>query len=375
MHSTHDLDDAPPRTAHLLVPIASFLWLAGCGYSWLASGARHTEGGFQASVLFVAAGAPAFVAALVMFVLLAFRLVRGREASPFGILFSIGAMAGGLLMNSLFFNMWLDRAYPTFFAHGRRLHNGKKLLAPASAPGDGWIARDDFAGELPVPEAHRDGLAAQWRDNAAKEHASIAAFAHLTLDLSVVGAPARLVLAAQRAAADECRHAQLAYTIAARMDGRNESPTPFPGALARRTLAPVRDVALAQIAVDALADGALNEGLAARILARLVKDAATPELAIKLSEIATDEARHAKDSWDVIEWCAAEGGDVVARALLRAAAAMPMHLGSPLPVAARLGAWSPWGVQGATLEVTEYAVVRRLAQRRLQTLLVGQRAA
>jgi hypothetical protein len=354
----------------------SFFWLFGCGVGWGLSGARHKPDGFTTSVLWgVVLGAPAMVAALVTFAKLTMRLVRGRETSPLGLLMSTGALGGGLLTHWMVFDLWMQQLYPHYFAHGRRLHRGGQILAPRSAPGNGWLGSAVDREGLHVPEAMRDGIAAQWRENAAKEHASIAAFAHLTLDLMAVGAPARLVKAAQEAAGDECRHAEQAYAIAARMDGRAESPAPFPDAFARRPLCAKREIALAQIAVDALLDGALNEGIASRILARLSRHAATRELCETLSAIASDEARHAKDSWDVVEWCLEAGGVTVARALEDARVAMPQHLGSPLPEAARDGAWTPWGVQGVALEVAEYAVVRRGAQRRLGELLMTRMVA
>jgi len=344
--------------------------------AWIESGAHHEPNGFHASVfLGVLLGAPAFVAALATLIHLSMRLVRGRGTSPLGILFSIGALLGGVCTHWVVFEMWLDRVYPHYFAHGRRLHRGREILAPRSLVGTGWLRESFLREPLTIPDDAREGLAAQWRENASKEHASIAAFAHLTLDLMAVGAPAQLVKAAQEAASDECRHAELAYSIAASIDGRLESPAPFPDAFARRALSPKRDIALAQIAVDALADGALNEGIAARILARLSKRAETRELRELVTAIAADEARHAKGSWDVVAWCLAEGGITVARALEEARITMPERLGSPLPEAARDGSWSRWGVQGVALEVTEYALVRRNAQQRLDALLTARRAA
>jgi len=310
---------------------------------------------------------------MVTFFSLVIRLIRGKASSWDGLLFSSGAIFGGLIMDLMVWDLYVARVYPSFFAHGRRLHHKAKILAARAQPGAGWIGSQAF--ELGVASSERDGIAAQWRGNGSKEHASIAAFAHLTLDLVALGAPAALVGAAQRAALDEVRHAETCYGIARSIDGREESPAPFPEAQVRRTLASARPVALAQLAVDALADGALNEGIAARILARLTKRAGTRDLSLMLAQMAADEARHARDSWDIIEWCLAEGGEVVRRALTRAKESMPEHLGSPLPAPAREGAWETWGVQGVALEIVEYTVVRRQAQRRLEALLDAREAA
>lgn len=359
-----------------LVAPAAFLWLLFCGIGWIDSGARHTptDAGFAVSVKWgLLAGAPAFIAAVVVFCWQVARLIRGTGASWSALVFSAGAIFGGLVMDLMVWDLYLSRLYPPAFAHGRRLHHHAKLLAARACRGAGWVSAR--VPVLDVSAGDRAAIAAQWRENGSKEHASIAAFAHLTIDLMAVGAPATLVAAAQRASLDEVHHATACYGVARKLDGQDESPAPFPQAQTRRTLAVHRPIALAQIAVDALADGALNEGIASRILARLSRRASTPELARALAQMATDEARHARDSWDVIEWCLASGGDVVRRALVRARDTMPEELGSPLPPAARGGGWEAWGIQGVALEVSEYAVVRRHAQRRLDALLGTHEAA
>lgn len=355
----------------LAMAAGAFVWVFACGVVWIASGTAHQPGGLLPSVLigFLAA-LPAFLFTLWLFFSGARRMLRGQPTS-FGVMFfSAGTIGGALLMDLMLWSAALDRLYPTYFAHGRRLHHEGNLLAPKAVPGFGWAdtGEPSFA-KRDIPNDLRAGLAAQWRENASKEHASIAAFAQLTLDLMSVGAPARLIHSAQRASLDEVRHAEMAYGVAREIDGQDIGPAPFPEAHTRRELSAIRQVALAQIAVDALADGALNEGMAARLLGRLAKCGGSPELRRILSATAVDEARHARDSWDVIEWCLSEGGALVHRALSRAAETMPLALGSPLPDGARGGEWREWGIQGVDLEETEYASVRRMAQRRLTALL------
>jgi hypothetical protein len=51
----------------------------------------------------------------------------------------------------------------------------------------------------------RARLAAQWATDGAAEHASIASFARVTLQLMALGAPAGLLADTQRGAADEVR--------------------------------------------------------------------------------------------------------------------------------------------------------------------------
>jgi hypothetical protein len=364
-----------------IVAGVSFVWVFLSGCCWIASGAHNSPDGFYQELLwgfFVAL--PGFLAAIVTVLRIATRLRRGKPSSIGALLVSIATLGGGLLMDIVVWGLVLDRLYPSQFAHGRRLHRRGRILAPRSTAGRGWIAKDDRLDAIALPLAldlpaeERRDLAAQWRENGSKEHASIAAFAQLTLDLLSVGAPASLVLATQRATADEVRHAELCYAVARAIDGRDESPAPFPEAHTRRELSPVRSIALSRIAVDALADGALNEGIAARLLARLGTSSASPALRAILLAMAEDEARHARDSWDLVAWCLEEGGTVAHAALTQAGETMPDTLGSPLPVAARLGAWAGWGVQSVAMEVAEYRLVRRHAERRLAALLRSSRS-
>lgn len=355
--------------------ILAFGWVFACGFVWVSSGVRHLpEGAFTKSfaIGFLAA-APAAALALVLFFRLCVALVRGQPLS-FTKLLALGASGGAVfgaaMMDLVLWSMFLDRVYPSFFAHGRRLHRRGELLAPRTSEGTAWLGGGLELRE--VPDDVRAGVAAQWRENAGKEHASVAAFAQLSLDLVALGAPPSLVAASHEDALDEVRHAEACYGVACALDGLARGPAPFPEARAHRPLPRLRDAALASVAVDALADGALNEGIASRLLARLASRAASSELASLLRGMAADEARHASHSWEVIAWCLAEGGPLVRAALVRAGEEMPASLGSPLPEAAREGAWERWGVQGVALEVAEYAVVRRLAQKKLASLLARE---
>ncbi len=79
--------------------------------------------------------------------------------------------------------------------------------------------RDDWSSD-PIDRAvaeamkhtaeEREALADRWTRDATYEHASIASFARVTLDLLALGAPAALVSGAQRAGLDEVEHARIA---------------------------------------------------------------------------------------------------------------------------------------------------------------------
>lgn len=285
---------------------------------------------------------------------------------PHGFALAAAALPVGLLGWVGAFLVHTAAYVPSYM--GRRHRKGKKLLAPAIEPGASWAGAEPTA--LAVPDEARAALAAEWRDNGRKEHASVAAFAQLTLDLLAVGAPPELVAAAQSDALDEVRHAGMCFALARDIDGRAFSPAPFPDARARKLLFTAsRSVALTQIAIDALADGVLNEGIASRLLAQLARRCELPAMAPVLRVMAADESRHAAHSWDIVAWCLESGGTVVASALRGAVNGMPKEVCSALPEGARDGAWERWGVHGVVMEAEAFAKTREAARTKLAALL------
>lgn len=274
----------------------------------------------------------------------------------------------------------LSLLYPPVNMHGRRLRRLRKVLAARTRPGpwcDGarpsaTLRRDGFA-RTPTPALQLDAphdlcprLAAAWREAACKEHAAIAAFSQLSLDLIAVGAPPYLLELTQRDAHDEIRHTEVCFAIAHAFDGEQHAPAPFPAARARHPLAlRSRRLALLQIALDSWSDGVVNEGMSAGVLAALAGRCDAPALASALRAMAVDEARHASHSWCVVEWCAAEGDAWVRRTLLAAAHALPARMEAELDDAAASGAWERWGLQGKRLEREVFERVRVNALRKL----------
>jgi hypothetical protein len=258
------------------------------------------------------------------------------------------------------------------FARGRQIRSLGRVLLPPVEDSDAWT---HLFSSLDVPADVRNALAARWRWNGQTEHASVAAFAQLTLDLMALGAPPALIHAANRDAKDEIRHTELCFSLARAIDGREASPGPFPQAQRSRVLPQVRTLALARLAVDSLIDGALHEGLSARIVARLARQCPEPTIRAVLSEIAADEGRHAAHGWDVVEWCLAEGGEAVASALRGAITALPLKVQTDLPEPARFGAWERWGIHGTAMEAEEHALARESIVRRVEKLTATKRAA
>jgi len=191
--------------------------------------------------------------------------------------------------------------------------------------------------------------------------------------LMSLGAPPELMAAAQQDALDEIRHTELCFSIARALDGAAESPGPFPEAKRAGGLPGPRSLALVALAVDSLVDGALHEGVSARVVARLVKRCEVPAVREALKEIAADEGRHAAHGWDVVLWCVAEGGPAVVAAVVGAVRGLPQAIHSDLPLAARDGGWERYGIPGHPLENEEYGKGRADLVRRVTALAAADR--
>jgi hypothetical protein len=259
------------------------------------------------------------------------------------------------------------------FTRGRQLRRFGRVLLPKVVSSPSWATWANVGATLPSSE--RSLVAAQWRENGRTEHASVAAFAKLSLDLMALGAPPKLLADANRDALDEIRHTELCFGLARAIDGRDESPGPFPEARSAHALPRLRTLALAKLATDSLIDGALHEGVSARILARLGKRCEEPGIVAMLKEIAQDEGRHAAHGWDVVEWCVEEGGDAVVSALLGAIRVLPDEMRSPLPAPAADGSWERYGIHGHALEAEEYAKARAGVVRRVEKFATLRNAA
>jgi hypothetical protein len=304
--------------------------------------------------------------------------VKGLGAGPggTGVLASVSLTFGNLFMGGL---GALSALLSTMaFTRGRQIRSVGRILLPPVESGDAWTGAGlSSSGPVGVidtdDETTRDALAAQWRENGRTEHASVAAFARLTLDLMALGAPPDLVADANRDALDEIRHAELCFGLARAIDGRVQGPGAFPEAARARTLSRSRTLALAQLAVDSLIDGALHEGVSARIIAKLARRCEAPAIQAILKEIAADEGRHARHGWDVVRWCLAEGGESVASALEGALRALPKTMSSPMPEAARDGRWERWGIMGEELEAEEHDATRVDLERRIAQAIAASR--
>jgi hypothetical protein len=198
-----------------------------------------------------------------------------------------------------------------------RARNGQARRARTGRSA-GWSddARAPQVEKLAANERQKAALT--WRADAEAEHASIAAFARLQLELLALGAPSQLVERAARAGLDEVAHARACFSLASALAGEQMGPGPFPEATAPRPLPHRTDEALLRLAIESLIDGALNEGLAAACAREAAARASDAAVRSVLTRIAEDEAEHASLGWDICVWAATEPGSDRAVALRRA---------------------------------------------------------
>ncbi|WP_437554880.1 hypothetical protein WME97_22860 [Sorangium sp. So ce367] len=259
-----------------------------------------------------------------------------------------------------------------FNSFGRPLRDEQGPITAAAREASGWADVSDPALVAHLSPRERGELAALWVEAALAEHASIATFAALALELLALGAPADLLAACQQAAQDELEHACLSFGLASTYAGLPLGP----GKLPLPATALSGDAAA--VAYLSFTDGCIGETFAAALARRAQRHAIDPAVARALARIAADEARHAALAWNIVAWCltldparvrAALGAALAAPELEAPAAPLTDVLGLPIVPAARHGA----------VPVDEQKPLRRRAERtaraRLKRMLRAPREA
>ncbi|MBM2810078.1 MAG: hypothetical protein HW416_837 [Chloroflexi bacterium] len=206
-----------------------------------------------------------------------------------------------------------------FVIEGRPLwRRGRAITAPVES-GTAWQAQLRPSVHH-LTESDRAGLATAWLTAARYEHASVAAFSHLSLKLQVVGAPPALLAWTHRAASEEVHHAELCFALASAYAGRDYTAAPWPTLPDVRGSWPRSDRRdqLVRLATESLVDGALGEGWAAAIALAAAQKVTDPVVRKVLEQIAREEAQHAELGWAMVAWCAQSGGRSVVCALYQA---------------------------------------------------------
>lgn len=197
------------------------------------------------------------------------------------------------------------------YCSGRPLVDGTQVLAAPAVGRTDWA---DLACPAVSPIAR--ALADAWLADAAAEHASVAAFGRVAMELMAVGAPPQLLDDTLRAAQDEVRHARACYGMASRFTPTIQGPGPLRAASPR---APT----LVQVAVDAFLEGCIGETTAALVAERGAAMATDRHAQDLLAGVAADEAEHAALAWRTVKWALEQGGAEVAGALRRTFADLP----------------------------------------------------
>ncbi|MBW2456525.1 MAG: ferritin-like domain-containing protein [Deltaproteobacteria bacterium] len=215
----------------------------------------------------------------------------------------------------------------------RTPHKVKSSGPPPVIGGNGWLA------PLPtgLPAEERAILALSWRQEACDHHASIASCARFVLQLLGVGAPVKLVAAAQRAGDDEITHTELCLAMASAYAGRSITLGAHHGDVALESTSDPT-----AIAVQTVRTGCVGETIRAAVATAAAQQATDPAVRRVFVRIAADETRHAGLAWRYLKWTLHQQLDP---ALLEATAAMfdaqLAHKSNRLAGAARRTAQEP----------------------------------
>ncbi|WP_375760999.1 ferritin-like domain-containing protein [Corallococcus exercitus] len=261
-------------------------------------------------------------------VLFVWGLVDMRKGSGTrgGILTILGATTMGLVF-------WAYNAISHMnFSKGRVLRLKGRARVARRTLGDGWA--DDAAPRLEgLTPWQRTVLGEAWMYSAGMEHASIPAFAKLSLKLSALGAPSELLEACHLAALDEVRHARRCFALARAYSGLPWSAGAIPELGQGHPPRPSSGDGdeWSRLVRGSLLDGCLGEGLAASVAAEASRRASDPVVRETLAVIAEDEERHAELGWDVLAFALERGGGKARQALHLALDALDTQRTPTLP--------------------------------------------
>ena len=192
------------------------------------------------------------------------------------------------------------------------LVDGEQRIA-ALRSGDDWCEKfETSASDTQINAATREALSNAWLDDASLEHASVAAFARLTLELMELGAPPELVAASQVASLDEVRHAQACFGLAERFGNQ---ATTAAGLSMNNALSGTTIVELAR---TTFLEGCVGETLAALTASEARLGATDHRVLRVLGEVEKDEASHAALAWKIVRWALSLGGVEVRHAVEQA---------------------------------------------------------
>jgi hypothetical protein len=314
---------------------------------------------FTAIAIVLGLGALAIVVATILAIVTLARGGAGKTSAIVALVLGVLSIPVGI-----FASFWALLFSAGSGLHGRPFRGGAGTTARTTPTHAGT----DWSEGGPCPDLHgidpkvRKQLAEAWLADAALEHASVAAFGALALDLIALGAPPALVRRSHEAALEEIAHARDCFALASAYAGCSLTAAPFP-----EVRAPVPDESLEarleRLAVESAVDGCIGEGCAAAAARDAMTRASDPVVREVLARIARDEQSHADSAWELLGWCLAKGGSTVARAVddaLARHASTPASVRRPPTDLAHHGRIDEAG-WGAARASTTKAVVARLA--------------
>lgn len=217
---------------------------------------------------------------------------------------------------SLTQNQPIDVIHPPVMGRPLVGDEGQAQVATV-ASGAAWSMGGVSASEVEAlaqhlsPEA-RAWLATRWLQDGLAEHASVASFARVSLELMALGAPPELLAAVHGAALDEIDHAQRCFALASAYAQR-----PL-GAGALQSPGP-RPMSFESLACETFLEACVGESAATLQAMRQRRNAAHPRVIETLTRIIDDEAKHAAIAWKTVSWAIQMGGASVKSALRQAA--------------------------------------------------------
>lgn len=284
---------------------AAVAWAPAVGFTIAIGLARRDVDGFGCTLdeygswAAIGSSAATVVFALVATVLALVSFTRGlRSPSAGGLAAAVVGLsaAGGAFLaspTSLFF--W--GVFNDSLCWTRHIVIGRPLRVRSVPRFAAAVSRSDWANG-PTPDAITDDVlrtrrADEWTRVGLGEHAAVAAFAKLVLDLVAHGAPPHLIRRSLEAAIDEVRHAERAFAVASAYADRPVGPG---------TLSDGSETPMDTLLEETWTDGVVGERESARVLRSQAAICCDPSVAAVLTEAADDEDGHATLAEDIVAW-------------------------------------------------------------------------
>ena len=176
---------------------------------------------------------------------------------------------------------------------------------------DGTCKANDWTEKVSLGRRVNPGLASHFKSLGLAEHASVASFARVVMELMQLAAPADLVDRTLAAGQEEVRHAQMALSLARGWSSEDFHLGPLDGL----EFAPITLMDLARQTVFEAIEGETPAALAAVVALRFAKDEGVREF---LQVVASEERRHAELAWATVAWAIQAGKTSVQQAALEA---------------------------------------------------------